>query len=122
MAELPQISASAISTKSTEITEILKMEEDYKAEQEPIEIPINGVLDLHTFHPRDVKDLLPDYLHECRIKGILEVRVIHGKGTGMLRETVHTILTRIPEVVSFKLADETAGSWGATLVLLRSAD
>ncbi len=66
-----------------------------------------------------MKDLLPEYLHECRKRGILEARIIHGKGTGMLRETVHAILRRMPEVASFRLADETAGSWGATLVELR---
>jgi len=93
------------------------MEED-NAESGPFEIPIDGVLDLHTFHPGDVKDLLPDYLHECRMKGILEVRIIHGKGTGMMRETVHAILKRMPEVISFRLADETAGSWGITLLML----
>lgn len=96
------------------------MEEENISEPAPVEIPINGVLDLHTFHPREVKDLLPEYLHECKEKGILEVRVIHGKGTGALRETVHAILRRLPEVASFKLADETAGSWGATLVSLKS--
>ena len=85
----------------------------------PSEIPVNGVLDLHTFRPGEVKDLLPEYLSACREKGILEVRIIHGKGTGMLRETVHAILRRMPEVASFRLADETAGSWGATLVELR---
>jgi DNA-nicking Smr family endonuclease len=81
----------------------------------PVEQPIDGVLDLHTFQPKEVRDLLPEYLHECRKKGILEVRIIHGKGTGMMRETVHSILKRMPEVVSFRLADETAGSWGATI-------
>jgi DNA-nicking Smr family endonuclease len=94
--------------------------EDPISDSEPIEFPIDGVLDLHTFQPGEVKDLLPDYLHECKEKGILEVRVIHGKGTGALRETVHAILKRMPEVASFKLADETAGSWGATLVSLKS--
>ena len=98
------------------------MENDNIAEPEPVEFPINGVLDLHTFHPGEVKDLIPDYLQECRMKGTLEVRIIHGKGTGMLRETVHAILKRLPEVASFQLADETAGSWGATLVLLRPSD
>ena len=98
------------------------MGEDKRSGPEPVEIPINGVLDLHTFDPREVKDLLPDYLHECRKKGILEVRIIHGKGTGTLRETVHAILKRLPEVASLKLADETAGSWGATLVLLRAIE
>jgi DNA-nicking Smr family endonuclease len=87
---------------------------------EPVEFPVDGTLDLHTFHPGEVKDLLPDYLSLCREKGILEVRIIHGKGTGMLRETVHSILKHLPEVVSFRLAGEDAGSWGATLVVLRT--
>ena len=84
----------------------------------PIELPIDGVLDLHTFHPRDVKELVPDYLAECRERGILEVRIIHGKGTGALRRTVHAVLSRLPEVASFGLAMETAGGWGATMVTL----
>lgn len=88
-------------------------------EPEPIEIPINGELDLHTFHPREVKDLVPDYLYLCRQKGILEVRIIHGKGTGTLRRTVHSILERLPEVVSFRLAEGDRGGWGATIVLLK---
>lgn len=86
---------------------------------EPVELPIDGTLDLHTFHPREVKDLLPEYLALCREKGILEVRIIHGKGTGALRETVHSILKRLPEVVSFGLAGEGSGSWGATIVILK---
>jgi DNA-nicking Smr family endonuclease len=87
-----------------------------------IELPIEGALDLHTFQPRDVKDLVPDYLAACRQKGIYQVRIIHGKGTGALRETVHSILRRLPEVVSFSLAGEFAGSWGATVVSLRPKD
>lgn len=83
------------------------------------EIPIEGVLDLHTFLARDVKPLLHDYLEACRERGILEVRIIHGKGTGALRETVHATLRKMEEVEGFRLADETSGGWGATVVWLR---
>jgi DNA-nicking Smr family endonuclease len=86
----------------------------------PIDLPIDGTLDLHTFRPRDVKELVPDYLAECRKRGILEVRIIHGKGMGALRRTVYAILSRLPEVDSFGLALEDAGGWGATLVTLRA--
>ncbi|HQK17321.1 MAG TPA: Smr/MutS family protein [Polyangiaceae bacterium] len=82
-------------------------------------LPIDGVLDLHTFQPRDVKNLVPDYLEECRLRGILEVRIIHGKGTGTLRKTVHSILDRLTEVVDYRLGGIDSGSWGATLVTLR---
>lgn len=85
---------------------------------EPFEVPIDGTLDLHTFQPREVKDLVRDYLEECRKKGILDVRIIHGKGVGTLRRTVHSVLGTMPEVVSFQLAGDTSG-WGATIVRLR---
>ena len=83
-----------------------------------VRLPITGVLDLHTFRPAEVKDLVPDYLVECRDRGIWQVRIIHGKGTGTLRETVHAILRRNPLVARFALADETSGGWGATVVEL----
>ncbi len=88
-------------------------------EQGPVEMPIDGVLDLHSFQPREVKDLLPHYLAVCRGKGILQVRIIHGKGSGAMRETVHAILKRLPEVVSFSIAGDDAGGWSATIVMLR---
>ena len=86
---------------------------------DPVEIPIDGTLDLHAFHPRDVKDLVPHYLAECRERGIYHVRIIHGKGTGTLRDIVHSVLKKMPEVLSFRLAGEGGGSWGATLVELK---
>jgi dsDNA-specific endonuclease/ATPase MutS2 len=89
------------------------------AEPEPVELPINGVLDLHTFRPADVNDLVPTYLGECRRGGILQVRIIHGKGIGVLRETVHAILRRTPGVMGFCLAPANAGGWGATIVELK---
>jgi len=66
-----------------------------------------------------VKHLLPDYLDLCRQKGIWEVRIIHGKGTGALRETVHSILRKLPGVLSFRLAGQDEGGWGATLVVMK---
>ena len=88
-------------------------------DEEAIEMPVDGVLDLHTFNPQDVKQLVVDYLAECRTRGILEVRIIHGKGIGALRRSVHTVLDKLPWVVSYNLAGGDAGGWGATLVTLR---
>ncbi|MEO0448415.1 MAG: Smr/MutS family protein [Verrucomicrobiota bacterium] len=94
-------------------------DESFFDPEEPVEIPITGELDLHTFRPSDLGGLLPDYFHECRERGILEVRVIHGKGTGTLRETVRRHLEKSEQVISFRTGDETEGSWGATMVNLR---
>ena len=88
---------------------------------EPIQLPIDGVLDLHTFSPREVKDLVPDYLAACQQRGILQVRIIHGKGTGALRQTVHSLLSKHPEVLAFTLDHPQYGGWGATLVRLRKS-
>lgn len=88
-------------------------------DDEPIQLPIDGVLDLHTFRPNEVKDLVTDYLAECQQRRILRLRIIHGKGIGNLRRTVHALLAKRAEVISFALAGERLGGWGATIVHLR---
>ena len=82
------------------------------------ELVIEDTLDLHMFHPRDIKDLIPDYLMACREKGILSVRIVHGKGTGTLRRLVHSRLSTLPGVKSFRPAGGLEGGWGATIVEL----
>jgi dsDNA-specific endonuclease/ATPase MutS2 len=90
-------------------------------DDDPIEIAIDGTLDLHTFHPRDVKSLVPHYLELCQEQNILQVRIIHGKGTGTLRRTVHSLLGKDRRVASFRIDDGSGGGWGATLVTLYPA-
>jgi DNA-nicking Smr family endonuclease len=85
----------------------------------PVPVPITGELDLHTFRPSDLGTLIPAYLGECATRGIATVRIVHGKGTGTLRTTVHALLRHSPHVASFRAGDETSGSWGATIVTLR---
>jgi len=86
---------------------------------EPVRIPITGELDLHTFQPRETARVIDAYIEACLERGIGEVRIIHGKGTGTLRETVHAHLRRHASVMSFRLGDETSGGWGATIARLR---
>jgi DNA-nicking Smr family endonuclease len=83
------------------------------------ELPIDGTLDLHTFQPGEVTDLVPEYLAACRERGITQVRIIHGKGVGTLRRTVESILHKLSYVESFSTAEAHAGGWGATIVILR---
>src|SRR5262252_6648377 len=90
-------------------------------EEGPVELPIDGVLDLHTFKPREVKDLVLDYLAACQERGILQVRIIHGKGIGNLKRTVHALLAKHPEVISYSLDHPQFGGWGATVVELRKS-
>lgn len=84
-----------------------------------IAIPIDGTLDLHTFRPDEVRELLPDYISECLARQIYELRIIHGKGRGILRAHVRKVLARDPRVTALRNADESAGSFGATLVSLQ---
>jgi dsDNA-specific endonuclease/ATPase MutS2 len=89
---------------------------------DPVGIPINGTLDLHGFNPKDVKELVVEYLDECARKGIMEGRIIHGKGIGTLREIVHSILKVHPHVHSFSLGNSSSGGWGSTSFLLNTVD
>tara|TARA_B100000963_G_scaffold161065_2_gene140115 strand:+ start:471 stop:782 length:312 start_codon:yes stop_codon:yes gene_type:complete len=90
-------------------------------ESDPICIPINGVLDLHGFRPKEIKDLLNEYLTECLQREIYEGRIIHGKGIGALRETVSAYLRKSPLVESFQVGDA-SGNWGTTLFCLNKPD
>jgi dsDNA-specific endonuclease/ATPase MutS2 len=84
----------------------------------PVLHGLGDPLDLHQFRPSDVKDLVPDFLDDAAGRGYAEVKIIHGKGTGTLRRTVHALLERHPRVASFRLSDG-GSAWGATIVVLR---
>ena len=86
---------------------------------DPIKIPIEDTLDLHTFRPEDLPNLLVDYFTECLEAGIFSVRIIHGKGKGILKKRVQGLLSKNPLVDSFIDAPPQAGGWGATLVELK---
>jgi len=87
-------------------------------DHEAIRIPINGILDLHMFAPKDAASVVDEYLRACLEKGIYEVRIIHGKGKGVLRRTVHALLEKHPKVLNYKI-DSGSSSWGATMVFLK---
>ena len=87
--------------------------------EEPLEVPIDGVLDLHTFRPQEIADLVNEYMRACREQGIFTVRIIHGKGIGTLRELVHAQLKKNSLVADFHQANERSGGWGATIAHLK---
>jgi dsDNA-specific endonuclease/ATPase MutS2 len=87
--------------------------------EKPHSLPIEGTLDLHTFRPQDAAEVLEAFLDESRARGWREVRIVHGKGIGTLRELVHAHLRRSAAVVSFRLGNEISGGWGATIVELK---
>jgi DNA-nicking Smr family endonuclease len=84
-----------------------------------VEIPIEDVLDLHTFQPKEIPQLLDDYLRACFDARIYSVRIVHGKGQGILRDLVRRVLGKMSRVASFSEAPSDAGGWGATMVELR---
>jgi len=88
-------------------------------EHEPVRIPITDVFDLHSVPPRDVKPIVEEYLQQANRLGLKALRIIHGRGIGVQREIVRTVLARTPYVASFGDAPEGAGGWGATVVTLK---
>ena len=89
---------------------------------EPIRIPITDVFDLHTVPPRDVKGVVEAYLEEAYEMGFRALRIIHGRGIGVQREMVRSVLSRTPFVVDYRDAPAEAGGWGATVVKLRDRE
>ena len=85
---------------------------------QPVELPVNDVLDLHSFLPREVKDVVATWLDAAYEEGFRQLRIIHGRGIGVQREMVRSILSRTPFVIEFHDAPAEAGGWGATLVNL----
>lgn len=86
---------------------------------QPVNLPIDGTLDLHTFKPEDLPDLLTDYFAACIEKSIYSIRIVHGKGKGILKKRVQDLLKKDEMVASFRAAPPEAGGWGATLVELK---
>jgi DNA-nicking Smr family endonuclease len=85
-------------------------------------LPVTGELDLHAFAPRDAVNVVQDYLDECRRRGLLEVRIVHGRGQGVRRAEVRRALGSRADVRDFRDATPAAGGWGATIVSLAPRD
>jgi dsDNA-specific endonuclease/ATPase MutS2 len=88
---------------------------------EPVEIPIADTLDVHPFRPGEIRDVAGAYLEEARASGFRQVRLIHGRGMGVQRETIRKLLASLDFVEAFHDADGSGGGWGATVVLLKAA-
>lgn len=88
---------------------------------DPVVLPLEDVLDLHPFAPKEIRSAVEEYLRECCAAGWTSVRLIHGKGKGVQRESIRALLARLPYVQSFYDAPPAAGSWGATIVELNPA-
>jgi DNA-nicking Smr family endonuclease len=86
---------------------------------DPIEYPIDGTLDLHQFAPEDTKDIVEEYIRACLEKGIFSIRIVHGKGKGVKREIVKSVLKNHPNVAKFRHEGGSGGSWGAMVVDLK---
>ena len=94
------------------------MSETHSPFDEPVVLPVGDVLDLHPFQPKDIASVVEEFLEECRRSGIRQVRLIHGKGAGVQRAIIRSLLDKNPSVISFEDAPVDAGSWGATIARL----
>ncbi len=92
------------------------MQDDHES---PVEYPVNGTLDLHLFAPKDTKGVVLEYIEACLGKGITKLRIVHGKGIGVKREIVQTLLSKHPQVLKYYHEGGSGGSWGATVVDLK---
>jgi dsDNA-specific endonuclease/ATPase MutS2 len=88
----------------------------------PIELEINGTLDLHHFKPQETEEIVSEYINSCQINNIFDGRIIHGKGIGTLRNIVHSTLGCHPLVKNFWNGNESSGGWGATIFSLHAHD
>jgi DNA-nicking Smr family endonuclease len=86
---------------------------------EPHILPIEDSIDLHAFQPKEIASVVQEYLEECRQAGFAEARLIHGKGVGVQRNIVRSVLNKHPAVLSYHDAPAEAGGWGATVVILK---
>lgn len=87
-------------------------------EDEPVELPVTGELDLHAFAPRDIPSVVEEYVRACRERGITRLRLVHGRGKGVQRAVVRRVLARLPGVASWGDAPPESGGWGATVIEL----
>lgn len=87
--------------------------------KEPVVLPVEDVIDLHPFAPKEIPSVVEEYLRECLRQSIYQLRIVHGRGTGVQRRIVQSVLAKHPSVVSFQDAPPEAGGWGATVVVLR---
>jgi dsDNA-specific endonuclease/ATPase MutS2 len=88
---------------------------------EIVKLPLEDILDLHTFLPKEIPDLVEDYIQQAYQAGFKQVRIIHGKGKGVQRAIVHSLLKRNPYVEALKVPPLELGGWGATLVILKGS-
>jgi dsDNA-specific endonuclease/ATPase MutS2 len=86
---------------------------------QPVVLPVEDYIDLHPFRPKDIASVVEEYIDQCARAGLRQLRIIHGKGVGVQRNAVRSVLNKHPAVLSYKDAPAEAGAWGATVVILK---